>query len=159
MEKIFYLPKYYQVFINEENGKVRILSNSKHKKGGELTQYKNNNGYLTVKLNNKRRSIHSIVSHFYLGEKISELCVNHIDGNKLNNAPNNLEYITFSENVKHSVRIGLHICNTPKLLPTYKDGRCKDKVKYKRDWYLQNRERILSKLKEKYINQKLLNVN
>ena len=38
----------------------------------------------------------------------SELQVNHIDGNKQNNNPSNLEWCTAAENVRHSHDIGLH---------------------------------------------------
>jgi hypothetical protein len=85
-----------------------------------------------------------------LGDLPKGLCVNHKDGNKLNNSPSNLEYITISENVKHSIKMGLHICNTPEKMPTYIDGRTRDKVKYKHDWYVKNRERILLKTKQLY---------
>lgn len=149
MIKVFQFPKYYSVHINEETGDVRIFSNSKHSKGRELSQFLNPNGYLRVKMNNRSYEIHRIVTKFYLGDMPKGLCVNHKDGNKLNNNPSNLEYITISENIKHSIRMGLHICNTPELMPTYKDGRTRDKVKYKHDWYMKNRERILLKLKNK----------
>lgn len=149
MVKIFQFPKYYSIHINEETGDVKIFSNSKHAKGRELSQFINPNGYLRVKMNNRSYEIHRIVTKFYLGDMPKGLCVNHKDGNKLNNNPSNLEYITISENVKHSIRMGMHICNTPELMPTYKDGRTRDKVKYKHDWYIKNRERILLKLKNK----------
>ena len=150
MIKTFFLPKYYTIKINEDNGIVKILSNSKHAKGKELSQFLNPNGYLRVKMNNKSYEIHRIVAKFYLGEMPKGLCVNHKDGNKLNNKPSNLEYITIAENIKHSIRMGLHICNRPELIGTYKDGRTRNKKQYKHDWYLKNRDKILLKTKERY---------
>jgi len=150
MIKTFEFPKYYTIQINEETGEVKVFSNSKHAKGRELSQFFNPYGYLRVKMNNRSYEIHRLVSKFYLGDMSKGLCVNHKDGNKINNNPSNLEYITISENIKHSIRMGLHICNRPELMPTYKDGRTKDKVKYKHDWYMKNRERILLKTKQKY---------
>ena len=43
---------------------------------------------------------------------MEELQVNHIDGNKLNNKLNNLEWVTPSENATHSHRILKHKSNT-----------------------------------------------
>jgi hypothetical protein len=154
MIKKFKMPKYYEVSINLETGEVKVFSNSKHAKGRELSVNKSNTGYLQVKMNNKNYSIHSLVANFILGERPKDYVVNHKDGVKTNNRPSNLEYVTLAENTRHSVRHGMHICNRPELMPTYKDGRCKDKVKYKHDWYLQNKQRILEKVKKRYYDKK-----
>jgi hypothetical protein len=150
MIKTFFLPKYYTIEVNEDSGCVKVYSNSKHAKGRELSQFLNPYGYLRVKMNNKSYEIHRIVSRFYLGDLPKGLCVNHKDGNKLNNKPDNLEYITIAENIKHSIAMGMHICNRPELLPTYKDGRTRDLKKYKHDWYVKNRDKILLKTKNRY---------
>lgn len=150
MVREFELPKYYKLLINIENGEVKIFSNSKHAKGRELSQNKSSSGYLRIKFNNKNYQIHSLVANYILGERPHGLCVNHIDGNKLNNRPSNLEYVTISENIKHSIRTGLHICNRPEQMGRYIDGRCKDKVKYKRNWYIQNRQKVLERVKKNY---------
>lgn len=154
MIKEFFLPKYYQVFINEDSGEIKIISNSKHAKGREIKQSIDRKGYIKCTINNKTISLHRIIAKFYFGELPKGYCVNHKDGNKLNNHPNNLEYITLAENTIHSIKMGLHICNRPELLSTYKDGRTRDKVKYKHDWYMKNRERILLKVKERYYASK-----
>ena len=150
----FKIPNYYTCQIDDETGKVSIYSDSKHAKGRELSQFLNPCGYLRVKLNNKAVQIHTIVANYFLGERPHGLVVNHKDGNKLNNKPDNLEYVTITENIMHSIRTGLHICNRPHLMPTYKDGRTKDKAQYKKNWYEANKDRILLKLKTKYYAQK-----
>lgn len=150
MKKTFNIPKYYTLEIDLVSGEVKIFSSSKHSKGKELSQYLNPYGYKRVKMNNKNIQIHSIIAELFLGERPQGLVVNHIDGNKLNNHPSNLEYVTIAENIYHSIENGMHICNRPELMPTYKDGRCKDKVQYKKDWYNQNRDRLLAKAKERY---------
>lgn len=87
-------------------------------KGGVLLAKKNNRGYLRVSLQfdgkNKRFGVHQLVARAFLphpngtiGSKRGEFTVNHIDGNKLNNHVENLEYITCSENVHHARRTGL----------------------------------------------------
>jgi len=154
MTKTFYLPKYYTILIETETGKIEIYSNSKHAKGRQLKQSINNDGYLIVNMNRKTYPIHSLVAKFILGDRPHGLCVNHIDGNKLNNAPTNLEYVTLAENTKHSMRTGLHICNRPEHLSTYKDGRTRDKVKYKHEWYIQNKQKVLERVKKNYNDKK-----
>jgi len=155
----FELPKYYEISINDETGQVNVYSNSKHAKGRELLQHINSNGYLSVKLNNKNYSIHSLVAKFILGERPKDYVINHKDGNKLNNKASNLEYVTIAENIKHSVENGMHICNRPELMGNYKDGRCKDKVEYKRNWYLENKQRLLTKAKNRYNDKKKQSAN
>ena len=159
MIKKFELPKYYEISINDETGQVNVHSNSKHAKGRELSQNKSPEGYLRVKLNNKNISIHSLVAKFILGERPKDYVINHKDGNKLNNKASNLEYVTIAENIKHSVDTGLHICNRPELMGNYKDGRCKDQVKYKRNWYLENKQRLLIKAKNRYNDNKKQSAN
>lgn len=42
----------------------------------------------------------------------SDLCVNHIDGNRDNNDVSNLEYVTYAQNTAHAITEGL-ITNIP----------------------------------------------
>jgi hypothetical protein len=154
MIKTFDYPVYYKVEINEETGEVKIFSSSKHAKGREMAQFLNPSGYLRAKMNNKGVQIHQLVALFYLGKRKDGMCVNHKDGNKLNNRPSNLEYVTIAENIKHAVIHGMHVCNDPKRSGRYKDGRAVDHNKYKKEWYIQNRERILVKAKERYQKSK-----
>lgn len=53
----------------------------------------------------KRYFVHRLVILTFKEE--SNLEVNHIDGNKINNKLDNLEYCTRSENQKHAYKIGL----------------------------------------------------
>jgi hypothetical protein len=53
--------------------------------------------------------IHRIVCEtFHPNENFLDMEVNHIDGNKLNNHPSNLEWSTKSHNRKHAYSIGLN---------------------------------------------------
>jgi hypothetical protein len=119
---VFHMPKYYDVHINESNGYVKIFSNSKHAKGRELSQYINRDGYLRCKINNKHTMIHHLVAKFFICERPIGLVINHIDGNKVNNAPSNLEYVTQAENISHSIKTGLHICNRVEKMGKYIDA-------------------------------------
>jgi hypothetical protein len=70
------------------------------------------NGYYRVHLYSngkfKRFLVHRLVALHFLGEPEKDKEVNHIDGNKQNNKLENLEWITKSENQRHSYRTGLH---------------------------------------------------
>lgn len=69
--------------------------------------WKNQDGYLTVRISGKNITVHRYVWKFFNGEIKNKLTVNHKDGNKLNNDISNLELMTFSENAKHSWANGL----------------------------------------------------
>lgn len=64
-------------------------------------------GYLRVKINKRLLQVHQILAVMYFKEKCIGMTINHIDGNKMNNKKENLEPITFSDNVKHQWRNGL----------------------------------------------------
>lgn len=58
---------------------------------------------------NKRIYIHRLVAEAFLEEKPGRLIVNHLDGNKLNNNVNNLEWCTTKENNAHAIDNGLAV--------------------------------------------------
>ena len=82
------------------------------KTGRIMRQSINTRGYLQVTLRRNNRyytlRVHRLVaSAFHPTSNMDELDVNHIDGNKLNNDADNLEWCTRSENIRHGIRIGL----------------------------------------------------
>jgi hypothetical protein len=154
MVKILRFEPYYTVEIDGDTGIVKVFSDSSQAKGRELKQAQSPDGYLRIKMG-KYYLIHHLVANAFIGERPKGLCVNHKDANKLNNRPDNLEYVTIAENIHHSVKHGMHVCNDPKRSGRYKDGRAVDVKKYKREWYLQNRDRILPKLRLAYAAKKV----
>lgn len=69
-------------------------------------------GYPEIKLwgyNGKRKgfSIHRLVAIAFIPNELNLACVNHIDGNKMNNRVENLEWCTYQENTIHGFRSGL----------------------------------------------------
>jgi hypothetical protein len=123
-----------------ENGKVGIVSNNARSKGAKLSQWYTKDGYLRTKLESKSYLIHYLVCRSVYGERPAGLVINHKDGNKLNNHPDNLEYCTVAENIAHAVATGLHVANDPKRNGRYKDGRALDRAAYKHQHYLDNIE-------------------
>lgn len=76
-------------------------------------------GYKKVVLNNnlgerKTLRVNRIVALTFLENNNNLKFVNHKDGIKINNAVNNLEWCTSSENVQHAIKTGL--CNTSMII-------------------------------------------
>ena len=137
---IYLIEPYYKLEINDRA--IHIYSNSLRSKGRELKQWYTTDGYLRTKINSQSRTIHQIVAEAVLGPRPAGLQINHKDGNKLNNHPNNLEYVTQQENLRHSIELGMHVSNDPTRSGRYKDGRCKNLSSYKLAWYHLNKQRL-----------------
>ena len=50
----------------------------------------------------KIHKIHRLLAEYFIPNPENKPCINHKDGNKLNNNLNNLEWVTISENTKHA---------------------------------------------------------
>lgn len=111
------IPGYEGFYQASSKGQIKSLSRVvRHNLGGDkiineriLNGYVNKYGYKRVELSkrghSKQYSEHRLVALAFLGE--SDLTVNHIDGNKLNNNIENLEYLSIADNIRHAVTIGL----------------------------------------------------
>ncbi len=62
-------------------------------------------GYCTIRINGNNMLVHRLIMEAFRGK--SDLTVDHIDGNKLNNSLDNLEYVTLGENIKRAYYKGL----------------------------------------------------
>lgn len=69
----------------------------------------NNSGYLGVRIYQNGLgmsiSIHRAMALTYIDNPLNKATVNHIDGDKLNNRVDNLEWSTHKENLQHSIRV------------------------------------------------------
>lgn len=94
-------------------GRIRRESSGKGAKRYRIFGIKRYGKYTQVQLyKNKIRStpyVHRLVLESFVGKMPEGNQGNHIDGNKDNNCLSNLEYVTPSENIKHSFRIGLNV--------------------------------------------------
>jgi|DEB0MinimDraft_10_1074344.scaffolds.fasta_scaffold02223_4 hypothetical protein len=72
-------------------------------KGKVLKSCPNSQGYCVNVLTkeNVRTTFmtHNLVAHHFLGERPNNLVIDHLDGNPRNNRADNLEYVSFAENV------------------------------------------------------------
>lgn len=92
-------------------GRVKTLKYNdgikKHEVTKILKQCVNISGYFILNLSNKSVRVHRIVASTFLPNDNNYRCVNHIDGNKLNNKAENLEWCTSSHNNYEAYRLGL----------------------------------------------------
>jgi hypothetical protein len=115
------IPDYEGLYQASSFGRIRSIDRkilckdgrSKLIKGTTLTPTKTKHGYLALALccNGvpQTHTVHKLVSRAFLGFRPEQMQVNHLDGNKSNNAASNLEYCTPSENTRHAFRTGLNL--------------------------------------------------
>ena len=68
-------------------------------------------GYRRIAIGDRKslpaQTMHRVVAITFIPNPENKYCVNHIDGNKLNNNLDNLEWTTSKENTQHAFRTGL----------------------------------------------------
>lgn len=88
---------------------ISSLGRFKNKKGVIMKDYKpHHSGYIYLRVNIKKYALHRLVALAFIENPENKPFVNHIDGNKLNNKLENLEWLTCSENILHAHKIGLN---------------------------------------------------
>jgi len=79
--------------------------------GKKLKTIVDTKGYMKVTLSKYSKTeqhlIHRLIALAFIPNPENKCCVNHIDGNKLNNNIDNLEWCTAKENIQHAHRTGL----------------------------------------------------
>ena len=92
-------------------GRVRSMKRYYGLVGRIMPQTIQRKGYYAVTfwMNNKAycRKVHRLVIEAFTPNPDNLPCINHIDGNKLNNHVSNLEWCTYQANMQHAVRTGL----------------------------------------------------
>lgn len=89
--------KTYSSTLFHSNGEIRNKKQCLNKK----------RGYLYVRTKTKNYLVHRLVAEYFVENKDQKNCVNHKDGNKLNNRSENLEWCTHKENTAHAIKNNL----------------------------------------------------
>lgn len=87
------------------HGRYEVSNLGRVRRGSYVMTPFVSHGYLRIKLcyrgSNRRHMVHRLVAEAFLTRLPICTCVNHIDGNKQNNALGNLEWCTQSQNERH----------------------------------------------------------
>lgn len=84
--------------------------------GNRLGGHTSTQGYLRVTINLELWNVHRLVAYAFCpipqdlldkGYTYEQLVINHKDGNKQNNVPENLEWCTIEQNTRHAIETGL----------------------------------------------------
>lgn len=83
--------------INKQSGTIRDVKVYPNKK----------NGYLKAHVCGKYLFVHRLIAELFCDNQYGYEQVDHIDGNKMNNRADNLEWVTASENLRRAYQNGL----------------------------------------------------
>jgi hypothetical protein len=111
-EIYFKVPNFEKFSVSENGSVIDTVS-------GDLLEQRLSANYLCINADGVSYHVHRLMAIALLPSPnypISELDVNHKDGNKLNNIVSNLEWATRSENCIHAYKTGLRPDNTPILV-------------------------------------------
>lgn len=97
--------------IESFNYEINELGQVRNTKRNKILSANNSGEYSSVNLSVngkiKTRRIHRLLAIAFIPNPLNLPCINHKDGNKYNNALNNLEWCTQKHNLEHALKTGL----------------------------------------------------
>lgn len=100
------LKKDWRPLAFDNNYLVNADGEMMNKTTGRLIKGSERNGYRRFQYNNHMYSIHRLIYETFNGPIPENMCVDHIDGNRTNNALNNLRLVTQSDNMQNAMKNG-----------------------------------------------------
>ena len=142
------IQEYAGLYEVSDRGQVRSLDRSVHTgikniksrivKGKVLKQNRKKNGYMTVDLCKdgavKTVLVHRLVADAFVPNPNGSHFVNHIDSNRANNAANNLEWVTSSENRTHGIKSGYVVFRQTRKVICVETGKTFEQAKMAALW-------------------------
>ena len=105
------IPNFEELYEISNLGNVKSLNYRRTKKEHILKKSISLDGYYVVNLHKnkyiKNYKVHRLIAEAFIENPNNYPCINHIDGNKLNNSIDNLEWCTYGHNEKEAYRLGL----------------------------------------------------
>lgn len=105
------VPGFEGIYSVSDSGLVRRDMHRTNGKTGGILHPAVVRGYQQIKLSNgpvmRQVKVHTLVAAAFIGPRPADLEINHKDGDKLNNVPGNLEYVTRRQNAAHASEHGL----------------------------------------------------
>lgn len=101
------IPSTNGVYAASSLGRIKRVAGGRGTRLGQTRKLQRHpQGYVFVKLSvgNKRRQplVHELVAEAFIGPRPHAAVINHLDGAKTNNRPENLVYATYGENLEHT---------------------------------------------------------